>query len=506
MIRILTALMLLFPVWAMAAPVQVTLFPTSGMVAEISAVTCEAAGDGLWSCTLTLPGQADPASLRFGRIPGNTSVTDLSWTNRRDPDQAVLKPLLARLAELRAERDTNSAELEGVRARMAFWKAQTRPESQSLGAMRELADEMDKSLRTGTERSQKLKQKIKDLDKVIADVEARIAAAAGRDRMVWDIRALFSGEAPAELSYSYILRDCGWTPRYRLEALPGRSKIDFTWQARVWQRSGQDWSDVTLLLATMQPRVQAEPSDLPPWEISPIQYFRKAAAPAMMEMAAGVVADQEAKSAKPRQIRHTTYAAWDMGKKRLPAGEERILEIERTAWPATFVHLMRPSLNDKAFVRASTEFKTPQELPPGTAFFFMDGAMVDTREFSLSGREGAFFFGTDPLLTCETTLQDKKTGEKGLFGSKQTFLRTWSLTVRNASDRPVDVRIEEPRPLPRDERIKLELTTDPVPAKEDDPQILAWNATVPAGGQSVVTLNLKVEAPDDLNVDPGWRW
>jgi uncharacterized protein (TIGR02231 family) len=506
MTRILTALMLLIPAWALAAPVQVTLFPASGMVTEISAAACEPADDGLWACTLTLPGQADPATLRFGRLPGKASVTDLSWTNRRDPDQAVLAPLLARLAELQAERDAARAELEGVRARMNFWKAQTRPEPQSLAAMRELAEEMDRNLHSGTKWSQELEGTIKDLDKAIADVEARIAAAAGRNRMVWDVRATFSGEAPAELSYSYILRDCGWTPRYRLEALPAQSRIDFTWQARVWQRSGQDWSGVNLLLATMQPRVQAQPGDLPPWEISPVQYFRKAGAPVMMEMAAGVVADQEAKSAAPRQIRHTTYAAWDMGRKSLPAGEERVLEIERTAWPAAFVHLMRPSLNDKAFVRASTEFETPQELPPGTAFFFMDGAMVDTREFSLSGREGDFFFGTDPLVTCETTLSDKKTGEKGLFGSKQTFLRTWSLTVRNASGRPVDVRIEEPRPLPRDVRIKVELATNPAPAKEDDPEVLAWNATVPAGGRSVVTLDLKVEAPEDLNIDPGWRW
>jgi hypothetical protein len=506
MTRILTALMLLIPACALAAPVQVTLFPASAMVAETSALTCEPAGDGLSACTLTLPGQADPASLRFGRLPGKAAVADLSWTSRPDADQAVLEPLLARLAELRAERDADRAELEGVRGRVAFWKAQTRPEPQTLAAMRELAAEMDRSLRAGTERTQALEQKIKDLDRAIADVEAKIAAAAGRNRTVWDVRALMSGDAPAELSYSYILRDCGWAPLYRLEAIPGLSKIDFTWQARVWQRSGQDWSGVNLLLATMQPQVQTEPSDLPPWEIRPVQYLRKTSAPVMMEMAAGSAADQAVKSAAPRRIRHTTYAAWDMGWKNLPAGEERILEIQRAAWPATFVHLMRPSLNDKAFVQASAEFDTPQELPPGTAFFLLDGAMVDTREFSLSGREGDFSFGTDPLLTCETTLKDKKTGEKGLFGSKQTFLRTWNLTVRNAAERPVQVRVEEPRPLPRDERIKIELATDPAPLGEDDPEILAWNATVPAGGESVITLKLKVEAPDDLDVDPGWRW
>ena len=85
-------------------------------------------------------------------------------------------------------------------------------------------------------------------------------------------------------------------------------------------------------------------------------------------------------------------------------------------------------------------------------------------------------------------------------------MRDWTLTVRNAAARPVQVRIEEPRPLPRDERIVVELTAKPEPLAEDDPEILAWNATVPAGGESVIALSLKMEAPEDLRIDPGWRW
>lgn len=508
MTRFLTALMLLFPLAAWAAPVQVTLFPDSAQVEEKAAVTCEAAEAGLSACLLTLPGQADPATLRFGRLPEKSAVADLTWKTRRDPDQAALAPLLARRDELRAERDKAAAELEGVRGRLAFWKAQTQPSQQTVAALRELAAELGQTLRAGTEQAQALERRLADLDGKIARVEEEIAAVAGTVRTVWEVRVLVAGPAPAELSWSYTLRDCGWAPLYRLEALPAQSRIDFSWQAKVWQRSGQNWRNVRLLLATMQPGIQAEPADLPPWEIRPMEVFRKAmAAPAMMEMRAGA-ADEMAFSAAPapQEIRRGTYAAWDMGEKSVPAGEERILEIERGAWPASFTHLVRPSLDAKAFVQARAEFTAPKELPPGNAFFLLDGAMVDQRQFSLSGREASLFFGTNPLLTCETTLKDKKTGEKGLFGSRQTFVRDWTLTVKNAAAHPVLVRIEEPRPLPRDERIKLEFKASPEPLKEDDPETLAWNATIPAGGESAVSLSLKIDAPEDLRIDPGWRW
>ncbi|NCA83511.1 MAG: DUF4139 domain-containing protein, partial [Opitutae bacterium] len=191
----------------------------------------------------------------------------------------------------------------------------------------------------------------------------------------------------------------------------------------------------------------------PVWEIGPLRVFRKAMAGApMMAMRSDAANEEILAEAPPEpvQVRHSTYAAWDMGKKSVPAGDTRILEIERDAWPVAFTHLIRPSLDSKAFVQAKAEFAEPKELPPGTAFLFIDGAMVDQRQFSLSGREATVFFGTDPLLTCTTVLKDKKTGEKGIFKQKQTFLRQWTMTVRNAAERPAQVRIEEPRPLPRD--------------------------------------------------------
>jgi uncharacterized protein (TIGR02231 family) len=508
MTRILTVIMLLCPVWAWAAPTQVTLFPSSAQVEELTAVTPKPGEAGLSSCILILPGQADPASLRFGRLGDKATIADLSWRAQREENQSAIEPLNRRLEELKTQRGAALSELEGVRGRMAFWKAQTLPGEKTVAAMRELAEAMGKALREDTAAAQALETRLEELNTKIAWVEKEIADAVGQGRTVWQVSVLVAGPAPKELSYAYTLHDCGWTPLYRLEAAPKQAKVDFSWQAKVWQRSGQDWSGIRLLLATMQPETQAEPSNLPPWEIAPLQVFHKSmAAPAMMEMRAGA-ADGMLGAAPPEpvQVRHTTYAAWDMGQKSVPAGDTRIFEIERGAWPAGFTHLIRPSLDSKAFIQARAEFAEPKELPPGTAFFFIDGAMVDQRQFSLSGREATLFFGTDPLLTCTTTLNDKKTGEKGIFRQKQTFVRQWTLTVHNAADSPAQVRIEEPRPLPRDERINLTFTAKPEPLKEEDPQILAWNSTIAAGAKAVISLDLRLDAPEDLPIDPGWRW
>ncbi len=505
MIRFLTILALLLPLNLWAAPRQVTLFPASAQVEDVSPVTVDAKADAQ-SCVLILPGQADPTTLRFGSLPASSSITDVSWSSRRETNQAALAPLNARFKELSATRDAVAAELEAVRGRLAFWKAQTNPVEQSVAALRELAAELGSAVRQDTAQAQSLDQKLTELNADIAHVQEEIARVAGQERAVWDVRVLFAGPTPKELAYSYTLNDCGWTPLYRLDAQPAASSIDFSWQAKVWQRSGQNWAGVRLFLATMQPETQTIPSDLPPWEIGPVAVMpRKAmAAPAMMEMKADMLAG--APAPEPREIRRSTYAVWDMGQRALPAGETRTFEIERAAWPVAFTHLIRPALGPKAFVRAEARFEQAKELPAGTGMFLVDGAMLDQREFAFSGREGTFFFGVNPLLDCETTLLDKKTGEKGLFNQRQSFAWEWTLKVRNAASYPAAIRVEEPRPQIRDERITLKLNAEPKPEDDPNPELLAWNATVPGGGEGLFRVQIAVEAPDDLHIDPGWRW
>lgn len=505
--QMLLIIALMLPLTAWAAPRQVTLFPASALVEELANLNPKPAEGGFAVAVLTLPGQADPATLRFDKLQGNATIADLSWSLRAEQNQSALAPLNSRLAELKAKRNVMSATVEGIRGRVAFWKAQTQAGNTPLATIRELAMELGLALQQETEKLLGEEQRLTELNSEILNVEAEIAKTAGQERKVWDIRILFAGSAPRELAYAYTLSDCGWSPVYRLEALPGQKRIDFSWQAKVWQRSGQDWNGTRLHLATMQPDSQSAPSELPPWEIRPVQIFRKAmTAPAMMEMKAGADEMSPAAPAAPMEIRHSTYAAWDMGTRSLPAGETRIFDIARELWPAGFVHLLRPSLDLKAYLQANAEFTQPKELPAGDAFFLIDGATIDRRPFAFSGRNATLFFGTDPLVLAETTLKDKKTGEKGLFNQRQTFIREWTVTVRNASKHPVQIRVEEPRPLIRDERITLALITSPKPLEEGSPEIIAWNSTVAAGGESSIALGVTIETPNDLRIDPGWRW
>lgn len=510
MIPVSVFVLLLMPLTAWAAPVQVTLFPASAVVEEVTRVTPVAGEDGFTSYTLTLPDQADPATLRFGALPRETTIADVTWISRQEPNQEALTTLNSRLAALKAQRNTLLAEQAGLRGRISFWEAQNKPVEQSIAALQQLATETGQALEANTQKLLILDQQLEEVNQAITRVEEEINQAAGQNRRVWEVTVLSHGPAVRELSFDYTMADCGWTPLYRLEARPQEKIIDFSWQARVWQRSGQNWSQVALHLATMQPDFRGEPGKLRPWEIQP-RVVRKAAA---MDAAVGAMrmrstpeeAAVSAAPAVPQEVRYTTYAAWDMGKRSLPAGEIRVFSLKKESWPAEFVHLLRPSVDAKAYVQAKISFDEPRDFPKGSAFFLIDGATVDQRPFALSDTKSTLFFGVDPFLTCKTTLRDKKTGDKGLFKSKQTFARQWDLVITNAAPHALIYRLEEPKPLSRDERIKLNLTSTPPAVQEDDPNILIWEGSVNAGATQKVSVTLTFEAPEDLHIDPGRYW
>ena len=79
-------LLMLCPASLWAAPVQVTLFPDSAQVKEVTAIAAERTDDGFSSARLTLPGQADPATLSFAGLSG-VVIADLTWTRRQERNQ-----------------------------------------------------------------------------------------------------------------------------------------------------------------------------------------------------------------------------------------------------------------------------------------------------------------------------------------------------------------------------------------------------------------------------------
>lgn len=507
--KLIIALILLFPLCSMATVKEVTLFPHSAKISETAKIhpQCD---KGKCSAVFTLPPQTDLESLVVSPAPDSpVKIDDIQTKSIQVQDEARIAELRKQLAGLENEKKEILAKLQALEAQLQFWQAQTKAKTKTVADSYKLADAIGKNVQKSSQDKFAAETQLEKTDKKIKKLQEELNQAAGRKETAWEVTVTLSGFTQNEtsLNYAYTLAGCGWFPIYRIEAIPANKSVSFSWEAEIWQSSGEDWKQVQLNLATLQPVINVNPPDMPEWIIKQKKLYKAArnkdaAAPALLQQE--MFAEDETPGAAPAETRNTTYSVWSLGQKNIVAGSKQRLRIKDESWPAEFLFMARPAINPQAFVRAQVKLDKPAEIPPGQAIFVIDGAVLGKREFSFAGSEGELFFGTSPLVSVTSTTLADQSGEKTIFQDKQTRSWQWLIEAKNSGDADIKLRIEEPVPQARDKRIKLNFRQNPEPAEKDHSKFV-WLMDVPAGQKKTIQNNVELEAPADLNIDFGWR-
>ena len=489
-----------------AAVKEVTLFPHSAKVEGSEKINPRPGGADKHEVAIILPSQADPESLNISLSSDAAKINDIQIRQITRVDENRIAELRARLDKAKNEKKSLLAQAGGLGAQLQFWQSQAKAKAKTIAEADQLAAAIGKNTRRLLTEKNSVEAEIEKSDKLIKELETLLEQAAGKSEKAHEARVFISGALrhDAEIRYSYIVSGCGWQPLYRLEALPAGGRVVFSWDAKIWQSAGEDWTDIRLSLATLQPVSTFAPGDLPPWLIKPkppIAYkTTREAKPAAM-----LAAPANDGAAFPVETVHTTYRTWSMGKVTIGAGQRQRLKIKDDTWRAEFLFLARPGLSPQAFVQAKLKFDQPLEIPPGEAAFVIDGALVGKRIFSLAGQEADVYFGNSPFVAVKQTTVSDQSGASEIFRQKQTRRWIWRLEAANTGGAPVRLRIEEPVPQTGDERIKLVYRHNPAPTQKDS-SVFAWMVDLPGRHTQIIETVIELEAPADMPLDFGWRW
>jgi uncharacterized protein (TIGR02231 family) len=500
-----------FPVGAGAVIREATLFPNSARVTDVTRISLLETGQGNFKAVLNLPSQALPDSLTTRLETGSPlKIEDQSWRQISRQHDGRLAELRRRLGQVKTERMGVFSEIQSLDSQIQFWQAQAKAKTRTLEETAGLAAQIGKGVKKAMQEKLVLEPELERLDKSIRELQEEMTRVAGQKETTWEVTLTLSGPPVPEtdLTMTYTLNGCGWLPLYRLDARPREGLIRFTWETEIWQSSGIDWNQVDTELATLQPHAALAPPGLPPWIIRPRSDVRLNMGRPMVEAMAAPMAKAAlydgVQDAEPRETRQTTYAVWTLGKKTIPAGSRQRLKIREEAWQADFVYLLRPSMTSQAFVQATVKLPEGSEAPSGTATFLIDGGVLGKRPFAFAGQEAILTFGVDPMVTVQQVLLSRKSGEKGLIVDRQTQEWAWRMDIRNAGTVAIRVRLEEPLPQPRDERIKITFQSEPE-ANEKTTSEMIWRMEIPAGQKRSLFTTIRLEAPKEMDLDLGWR-
>ncbi len=510
------ALAMIFISWSVMPGVsgavvkEVTLFPNSASIEESMKIGAPPAGAGNNQVIISLPPQTDPESLAVSVSGANRPrIEDIQIKQVLRVDENRISQLRSQLKKARNEKKEMHARSQALDIQLQFWQAQTKAKTKTIAEADALASTIGRNSRKILTEKNSIETDLERIEKQIKELQDNITQTAGKNEKAWEAAITLSGIAgqDAMLHYSYMLRGCGWLPLYRMEALPSSNTILFSWDAEIWQSTGNDWNLALIRIATLQPLRTLSPQDLPEWVIKPrtAEVYkssrREKSAPARLSLSD---ADNTAEESAPVETTHTNYSVWTLGKKTITAGPRQRLKIKEESWPAQFVFLARPSLSPQAFLQAGVKLAGPVDVPPGQATFVIDGAVIGKRTFALAGTEADIYFGSTPFVTVTSLTMTDQTGAAKFFQNKQTRQWQWLIEARNAGRTPVRVRIEEPIPQPRDERIKLSFKHQPDPSEKDSTKFV-WFLDLSPSQKKRIGTSVDMEAPRDMRIDFGWR-
>jgi len=497
-----------------AAIREVTLFPNSAKIDETLKIQANSSAAKKSQAVITLPPQTDTESL-IVTLPSASKlkIDDISIKSGNRVDENRIAQLRGQIKKLKADRKEMEAKVHALDTQILFWQAQTKAKTKTVTDADNLSAAIGRNVRKIYNDKNAVEAEYPKIDKQMKELEEQLNQAAGQKESVWEATVLWSGPVSGDviLNYSYTVNGCGWKPLYRLEAVPASKTVLFAWDAEIWQSTGEDWKGAQIHLATIQPPRTITPPELPLWQIkprAPVVYkaapARKSAKMATESLKAMDMEDAAVPAAAPVETVNTTYSVWTIGEKTVVAGSRQRVKIREDVWPAEFYFVARPSRSPQAFLQAKVKLGQAVDIPSGLASFIIDGAIIGKREFLLAGSEADIFFGVSPFITVSTSTLADQTGATVFLQNKQTRKWQWKIEAKNTGRAPATLRIEEPIPQARDERIKLTFNHQPPPSEKDNTRWI-WTMELPALQKKSIETLIEMEAPKDMDLDFGWR-
>ncbi len=120
----------------------------------------------------------------------------------------------------------------------------------------ELAAHVERELADATAAVRKADVARRELARKLAQARAeleKVQAKRARTTKAIGVEVEAERDGALELAVSYAVGSAGWAPIWDARLSPERATMELTFLGSVWQRTGEDWSDVTLSVSTAQP-------------------------------------------------------------------------------------------------------------------------------------------------------------------------------------------------------------------------------------------------------------
>ncbi len=367
--------------------------------------------------------------------------------------------------------------------------------------------------------------------------------------------------APGKVRLNYLVDSATWRPQYKFRAgKDEKEPVLVEYLAGVVQQTGEDWTNVNLILSTAQPMLNAAPPDLNVLEVAvrprgsdpgnqpprppnagdldrQSKDLRKQAAQEynskkeqsggkLINDAAAIEQTHEilwvsrdeilAQRLKPgrsssREGQSVTYHLHT--KLTVPSrNDEQILEVSKLSVEPEYFYKAVPVLTQHVYRLANLTNKSQYVLLPGEATMYLGTDFVGRMDLPLVaiGEQFTAGFGVDPQLQVQRQMIDKS---KEMKGGNQVLKYEYRILVSSYKAQPVKLQVWDRLPHAESDTVGVnlvkatpEISNDPMYVREEKPHnLLRWDVKIEPNmnGEKALAVNYEFKLELDRQMTIG---
>ncbi|KRE14822.1 hypothetical protein ASE66_15950 [Bosea sp. Root483D1] len=525
---------------------HVTVYPDGAVVTRLGKASLL---EGVSQIVLRgLPASVDPASIRV-EAQGTGAFSIGAVDVRQVPGEA--RPALDQVLEgkiraLQGEKAKLTGEVSAIEAKRATIENFGKVGPDKLGPDGKVLPVSDwpavfDAIGTALVKVQGellgLRNRISDLDAEIAALEKARPLAPRASQPKRDVAIAVEAKAPvaADISVSYRVAGASWLPVYEARlttgSANGAAEIAFTRRAELRQRTGEDWSEVSVELSTTRSAQGTRAPELNPLRIAfyePPEIYeerarlqkqaseRAARPPALAIAPAPATADQALGAAAPKEAEVQTasvsagayQASFKVpGRVTIPQdGSSKAVVLTQGKVKPELSARATPELEEKAYLEASFNHEDEAPLLAGEVYLHRDGAYIGKGRLGqvAPGDKVELGFGADDRLKVTRVPVRRRENDSGWLGSTRTDQREFKTVVKSLHAQPVKLIVTERVPFSENSAITVELLSQSTPPTEkqvgDKRGVSAWSFELAPGAQKEIRLAYRIKYPGDREV------
>ena len=369
-----------------------------------------------------------------------------------------------------------------------------------------------------------VKQKILESDRKIKELDKKISALT---RQINDIKSKHENQTTSEIvvsviskrntsckvQLSYIDYRAAWNTSFDLKLESLSKPLNLVNKAKVKNFTGEDWSDVDLVLSTGNPSRRIQYPNLNPWFLYYIEpayalYEQGAAYPESVQVRAKNMRasdKMEVADGIPVSVaENISFLEYTIDEKTfIPSDQkEHEVKLNDNEIEAKYQYIAVPKIDNNVYLKADISDWEQYNLSSGDVKLFFEGTYVGKSYLNANEISDTLSISLGPDIAI--ALERKKLTElkkTSFFSGKKNLISGYEISLKNNKPNIVEIIIIDQIPLSTDQSMNIDVEDISGGQLNKETGIIKWTVSLKPGEQIKKRFSYTVKIPQDKKVN-----